>query len=455
LVISIINLYVINKIMSKETQTAIIILAAGKSSRMKSATSKVLHKVAGWSILQHVLEGAKSLSPERMILVTSDPAIEGGADDILAEGKRICPDIIHAVQKQADGTGGAVRSALPALEGFNGNVLIMYGDSPLMRVATYEKLLDKLEQNHLVITTMTPADPAQYGRIILQGENVASIIEYNDASAEQRKIGLCNAGFMAVRAKSLQQWVGRIQNNNSKSEYYLTDLVAIASHDKANCAYINVAEEETLGVNNRLELAQAEAMMQTRLRNEHLQNGVGMIDPQTIYFHMDTQIGRDVLIHPFVVFGAGVNIADDAEIKSFSHIEGAEIGEGASAGPFARLRAGTKLGENCAIGNFVEIKNSTLHEGAKAGHLSYIGDAEIGSHTNIGAGTITCNYDGKNKHKTSIGKNVFVGSDTSLVAPVTIGNNVTIAAGSVITDDIPENALGIARSRQTNKTDWK
>ena len=441
--------------MSKETQTAIIILAAGKSSRMKSATSKVLHKVAGWSILQHVLEGAKSLSPERMILVTSDPAIEGAADDILAEGKRICPDIIHAVQKQADGTGGAVRSALPALEGFNGNVLIMYGDSPLMRVATYEKLLEKLEQNHLVITTMTPADPAQYGRIILQGENVASIIEYNDASAEQRKIGLCNAGFMAVRAKSLQQWVGRIQNNNSKSEYYLTDLVAIAAAEKANCSYINVAEEETLGVNNRFELAQAEAMMQARLRNAHLQNGVGMIDPQTIYFHMDTQIGRDVLIHPFVVFGAGVSIADDAEIKSFSHIEGAEIGEGASAGPFARLRTGTKLGENCAIGNFVEIKNSTLHRYAKAGHLSYIGDAEIGSKTNIGAGTITCNYDGKNKHKTSIGNNVFVGSDTSLVAPVTIGNNVTIAAGSVITDDIPENALGIARSRQTNKTDWK
>jgi bifunctional UDP-N-acetylglucosamine pyrophosphorylase/glucosamine-1-phosphate N-acetyltransferase len=253
----------------------------------------------------------------------------------------------------------------------------------------------------------------------------------------------------------LQQWVGRIQNNNSKSEYYLTDLVAIAAAEKANCAYINVVEEETLGVNNRFELAQAEAMMQARLRNAHLQNGVGMIDPQTIYFHMDTQIGRDVLIHPFVVFGAGVSIADDAEIKSFSHIEGAEIGEGASAGPFVRLRAGTKLGENCAIGNFVEIKNSTLHRYAKAGHLSYIGDAEIGSHTNIGAGTITCNYDGKNKHKTTIGNNVFVGSDTSLVAPVTIGNNVTIAAGSVITDDIPENALGIARSRQTNKTDWK
>jgi bifunctional UDP-N-acetylglucosamine pyrophosphorylase / glucosamine-1-phosphate N-acetyltransferase len=438
------------EIMNNKSELAIIILAAGKSSRMKSATSKVLHKVAGWSILQHVLEGAKALSPARMILVTSE-----GADDILSEGKRICPDIIHTVQKQADGTGGAVRSALPALQGFNGNVLIMYGDSPLMRLATYEKLLEKLEQNHLVITTMTPADPAQYGRIILQGENVASIIEYNDASDEQKNINLCNAGFMAVRNDCLNQWVGRIENNNAKNEYYLTDLVAIAAAEKANCAYINVAEEETLGVNNRFELAQAEAMMQTRLRNAHLQNGVGMIDPQTVYFSIDTQIGRDVLIHPFVVFGAGVSIADDAEIKSFSHIEGAEIGACASAGPFARLRSGTKLGKNCAIGNFVEIKNATLHEGAKAGHLSYIGDAEIGANTNIGAGTITCNYDGKNKHKTTIGNNVFVGSDTSLVAPVTIGNNVTIAAGSVITDDIPENALGIARSRQTNKTDWK
>lgn len=429
---------------------AIIVLAAGKSSRMKSATSKVLHKVAGWSVLQHVLNGAKSLSPERIILVTSN-----GADDILAEGRRICPELIHAVQLQADGTGGAVRAALPALHGFSGNVLIMYGDSPLMQIATFEKLIAKLADNSLVITTMIPSDPAQYGRIILDNENhVQQIIEYNDANESQRNITLCNAGFVAVHGDKLPKWVNCIGNDNAKKEYYLTDLVAIAGEDKHKCNYINVAEDETLGVNNRLELAQAEALMQHRLRQTHLHNGVGMIAPETVYFNMDCQFGRDVLIHPFVVFGAGVVVADDAEIKSFSHIEGAEIDDNASIGPFARLRAGTKIGENCAIGNFVEVKNAILHEGAKAGHLSYIGDAEIGANSNIGAGTITCNYDGKNKHKTTIGANVFVGSDTALVAPVNIGDNATIAAGSVITEDIPANALGIARSRQLNKNDW-
>jgi bifunctional UDP-N-acetylglucosamine pyrophosphorylase/glucosamine-1-phosphate N-acetyltransferase len=430
---------------------AIIILAAGRSSRMQSNTSKVLHKVAGWSILKHVIESAKPLNPERILLVTSPDG-----DDILTEGRKCAANIDHVIQESADGTGGAVRACLSQLQGFNGDVLILYGDSPLMQSATLAKLLGQLDEYSLCITAMRPADPAQYGRIILdETDNVTEIIEYNDASEAQRGISLCNAGFMAMQAEHMQSWVGEINNNNKKGEYYLTDLVAIARNHGKSCAYIEVEESETLGVNDRVELATAEAIMQERLRLKHMKGGVSLIAPQTVYFAMDTEIGKDCLIHPFVVFGLGVKIAGDAEVKSFSHLEGAHLQEDVSVGPFTRLRPNTQLDCGVHIGNFVEVKNSHLHCDVKAGHLSYIGDAEIGANTNIGAGTITCNYDGKAKHKTTIGENVFVGSDTSLIAPVDVGDNVTIAAGSVITDNIPNNSLAIARSRQTNKGDWR
>jgi bifunctional UDP-N-acetylglucosamine pyrophosphorylase / glucosamine-1-phosphate N-acetyltransferase len=439
-----------NKSQSKKP-LAIIILAAGRSSRMKSNTSKVLHKVAGWTILKHVIEGAKPLNPERILLVTSPDG-----DDILSEGKKCAPDIEHVIQENADGTGGAVRACLPTLQDFVGDVLILYGDSPLMQSATFQALTDKLADYSLCLSVMRPANPAQYGRIILdETGNVTEIIEYNDATETQRGISLCNAGFMAIKSEHMKIWVSEINNNNKKSEYYLTDLVTIARHHGKSCAYIEVEERETLGVNERTELAKAEAIMQERLRIKHMQAGVSLIAPETIYFSMDTEIGNDSMIHPFVVFGLGVKIAPDAEVKSFSHLEGALMQEDTVIGPFTRLRPNTRLDSGVHIGNFVEVKNSHLHSDAKAGHLSYIGDAEIGSNTNIGAGTITCNYDGKNKHKTKIGDNVFVGSDTALIAPVTVGDNVTIAAGSVITEDVPNNSLAIARSRQINKKDWR
>ncbi len=433
------------------TQLAIIILAAGQSSRMKSATSKVLHKLAGWSVLRHVIDTAQSLNPERMVLVTSP-----NADSIVNEARNAEPDMHHAIQEKAQGTGDAVKAALPHLEGFEGTVLVLYGDSPLTRPETLVGLLEKAALHDVTLTAMTPNDPAQYGRIKLDASgNVEAIVEYKEATEEERAITLCNAGLMAVNSAALADLLGKLSNDNAKGEYYLTDLIELANNDGKACGYITADEQEMLGINSRRELAQAEAITQTRLRNKALDAGVGLVAPQTVMLSMDTHFGYDVIVHPNVVIGAGVSIADNVEIKSFTHLEGATIESGATVGPYARLRPGAHLQENTSIGNFVEVKNATLKQGAKAGHLSYIGDATIGEKTNIGAGTITCNYDGKNKHHTTIGKHVFVGSDTALVAPVTVGDNVTIAAGSVITDNVEDNALALGRSRQTNKPDWK
>lgn len=430
---------------------AIVILAAGQSSRMKSSTSKVLHKLAGWPVLRHVIHTAEQLNPERMILVTSPDA-----DAIVNEAKTAYPTIQHTVQEQAQGTGDAVKVALPFLEDFDGTILVLYGDSPLTRADTLQTLLDKANDHDVTLTAMQPQDPAQYGRIRLDDQdNVEAIVEYKEATEEERAITLCNAGLMAINSNVIADLLGKLSNDNAKGEYYLTDLIELANHNNGRCAYITADEQEMLGINQRRELAEAEGIIQTRLRNQALDNGVGMIDPDSVHLCMDTEFGYDVLIHPHVVFGTKMRVADNVEIKSFSHIEGATIESGATVGPYARLRPGAHLGENTGVGNFVEIKNATLHTGAKAGHLSYIGDATIGKKTNIGAGTITCNYDGTNKHHTTIGKGVFVGSDTALVAPVTVGDNATIAAGSVITEDVEDNALALGRSRQTNKADWK
>jgi bifunctional UDP-N-acetylglucosamine pyrophosphorylase / glucosamine-1-phosphate N-acetyltransferase len=430
---------------------AIIVLAAGKSSRMKSKTSKVLHRVAGWSVLRHVLEVGATLSPERVILVTSPDA-----DAITDEARRIFPNIRSAIQHHAGGTGDAVRSALPLLEGFEGTVLVLYGDSPLMTPATLQRLTEAATQHDIVLTAMTPHDPAQYGRVMVnEGGQVQAIVEYNDATEAQRAVTLCNAGVMAISSDVLPVLLSRLTNHNSKSEYYLTDLIALANSAGKSCGYIMADEQEMLGVNTRQELAYAEGVMQQRLRSAAMAAGVGMVAPETVFLSMDTQFGVDVLIHPYVVIGEGVTLANDAEIRSYSHIEGATVGEGAMVGPFARLRKGTRLGRKAAVGNFVEVKNAVLHDGVKAGHLSYLGDAEIGTQTNVGAGTITCNYDGTHKHRTTIGRNVFIGSDTALVAPVTIGDNVTIAAGSVITEDVSADSLAIARTRQVVKKDWR
>jgi bifunctional UDP-N-acetylglucosamine pyrophosphorylase / glucosamine-1-phosphate N-acetyltransferase len=430
---------------------AIVILAAGKSSRMKSATSKVLHKVAGWTVLRHVLQVGLTLEPERIVLVTSPDA-----DDIVTEAITHAPHLHHAVQTHPAGTGDAVRSALPHLEGFSGTVLILYGDSPLMTEATLRTLVQKARESDIALTAMIPADPAQYGRITLNAHgNAEAIIEFHDATAEEREITLCNAGVMAFQSDTLPAMIADLSNHNAKGEYYLTDTVALAANTGKRCGVILAEAEEMLGINTRAELAHAESVMQRRLRTTAMNAGVGMVAPETVFLSMDTRFGRDVLIHPYVVLGAGVNLADNAEIRSFSHIEGAEIGEHTTTGPFARLRKGTRMKRGSSVGNFVEVKNTVLHESVKAGHLSYLGDAEIGAHSNIGAGTITCNYDGTRKHKTTIGTHVFVGSDTSFVAPVTVGDHVTIAAGSVITENIAEHSLAIGRSRQVVKKNWK
>ena len=429
------------------SQLTIIILAAGQSSRMKSDTSKVLHDLAGWSVLRHVIETARRLNPHYMALVTSP-----NADPIIKEGKACYENIQHVIQHKALGTGDAVKSALQHMPQHDGTLLVLYGDSPLTHIATLQRLLEKAQQCDVALTAMQPQDPAQYGRIICDESGyVDAIVEYKDATQQQRSIDLCNAGLMAINAKEAPQLISLIDNNNAKDEYYLTDIVKIANRQGKKCGYIIADEEEMLGINKRAELAQAYHIMQQRLRLRALDAGVGLVAPETVMMSMDTSFGYDIIVEPHVVFGSKVHVGDYSVVKSFSHLEGATIGAHVHIGPYARLRPGAELKDHSAIGNFVEVKNVTLHEGAKAGHLSYLGDADIGEKTNIGAGTITCNYDGTNKHKTIIGSNVFVGSDTAMVAPVTINDDALIAAGSVITQDVPKGATAFGRSRQVNK----
>ncbi len=429
----------------------IVVLAAGQSSRMKSKTSKILHSLAGWSVLRHVLEVAKALSPETVILVTSPEA-----DAIAEEGKDVIADLKHVVQEQPQGTGDAVKTALPHLEHASGTVLVLYGDSPLMQPDTLRRLIEARSGHQVALTAMQPFDPAHYGRVVLdEAGQVEAIVEYKDASEEQRTIRLCNAGVMALAAGAVPELLSKLSNDNAKKEYYLTDVVKLVKEAGGSCGYIVADEEEMLGVNNRAELAYAEGVMQWRLRRRALDAGVGMVAPETVFLSMDTQFGEDVMLHPHVVIGKGVSIKDDVEIRSFSHLEGATVEAGATVGPYARLRPGAVIGHRAGVGNFVEIKNAQLAEGVKIGHLSYIGDAEVGANTNIGAGTITCNYDGRHKHQTVIGRDVFIGSDTSLVAPVTVADGATIGAGSVITEDVPEYGLSIARGKQVNKPDWR
>ncbi len=412
---------------------------------MKSDISKVLHSLAGWSVLRHVLYAASQLKPDRMVLVTSPDA-----DAIAAEAHKYSPDIAHAIQHDAKGTGDAVKAALPHLEGFQGMVLVLYGDSPLTTLDTLQQLTQSAQQHDVVLTTMTPANPAQYGRVLLEDNTPVDIIEYNDANEQQRAISLCNAGIMAVQQHCLADLLGVVDNNNAKQEYYLTDIVALSCQRGLSRSYILAEESEMLGINSRTELAQAEAVMQTRLRQQALSQGVGMVAPETVFLSMDSQFGYDVLLHPYVVLGQ-VSIGDGVEIRSFCHIDGATIERDATIGPYARIRPGTHLGAESAVGNFVEVKNSHLHDGVKAGHLSYLGDAEIGAGTNIGAGTITCNYDGQAKHRTVIGADAFIGSNSAFVAPVRVGDRVTVGAGSIVTEDAQSDTLVIARNRQVTK----
>ena len=427
---------------------AVLILAAGKSTRMQSTTPKVLHCIAGKPVLHYAIDAAESLAPKKIAIIVGD-----GMDDVAKSARGI-----HAiVQKPALGTGHAVQCARDFLRGFDGVVLVIYGDTPFLSTKTLSDLISAANQPNYAAAVMgfRPADPAAYGRLATDPSGkLQAIVEYADASEEQRRIGFCNAGIMAIAGAHFAALIDALDNKNSKGEFYLTDVIALARKRGLDCAAIEADAAEVMGINTRGELAAAEAIMQSKLRRKFMDAGVTLIDPESVYFSHDTNIASDVSIEPNVFFGLNVSVESGCRIKSFSHIEGAKIGPRVTIGPFARIRPDTVLHAGVHIGNFVEIKNSELQPGVKANHLSYLGDSSIGNNTNIGAGTITCNYDGFDKHRTTIGQNVFVGSNTAIIAPMTIGDGAIIAAGSVIAENVPADALGIARAPQTNKPGW-
>lgn len=429
-----------------KTELAVVILAAGRGKRMKSALPKAMHHLAGRPLILWLLESVRVLKPARVIVVTA-PDMKGLRDILLPA---TC-----VIQSKALGTGDAVKAALPALKGFKGDVLILLGDMPLISVSTMKALIKARHHDRdtglAVLGAYYNPAPA-FGRLVEKADGtLAEIVEHKDATPEQRKINLCNTGAFCVDGTRIARWLGKITNKNAQKEFYITDLPAIAAKDgyKTQIAVTDDLDE-VQGVNSRVDLAMLEYVVQSSMRLNALESGVTMHDPASVYFSYDTQVGQDVVIEPNVFIGTGVKIGDKVTIRAFSHIEGAMLKTGVSVGPFARLRPGTELGENVHIGNFVEIKNAKLGKGVKAGHLAYIGDAVVGEGTNYSCGAITANYDGVNKHKTVIGKNVMVGSNVNLVAPVTIGDNAYLAAGSTITQDVPKDKLGIARARQSN-----
>ncbi len=424
-----------------------IILAAGEGTRMRSATPKVLHPVGGLSIIGHVTRAAREAGANSIALVTG-PKHQAIRDAVSA----LDADVQHFEQSVARGTGHAASMARELFDKAKGYVAVVYGDHPLLRGVNFRAVLDRLDAGlDVAILGFEPKDPTGYGRFITDGERLLAIREHKDASEEERRIGLCNACILAFRAEVFRDLIDGLDTNNAQGEYYLTDLVGLANKAGKAVGYGIAPEVDVMGVNDRSQLARAEAQFQALRREDFMKAGVTLKDPDSVWFSYDTEIGRDVTIFPNVVFGPGVKIADNVEIRAFCDIEDAVIGEGASIGPFARIRGGAELGADVHLGNFVEVKKSRIGAGTKAGHLSYLGDAEIGTKTNIGAGTITCNYDGVNKDKTVIGNNVFIGSNASLVAPVTIGDGAYTASGSVITEDVPADALALGRARQENK----
>jgi bifunctional UDP-N-acetylglucosamine pyrophosphorylase/glucosamine-1-phosphate N-acetyltransferase len=423
-----------------------VVLAAGEGTRMRSSRPKVLHPVAGQSLLAHVLQAAPSGAGTALAIV-----IGPDHEQVAEEARRIRPDARIFVQHERLGTAHAVLAARQAIAVGADDLLIAFGDTPLITAETFERMRAPLKSGAaLAVLGFHAADPTGYGRLVMDGHRLVAIREQADASADERKITLCNAGVMAFDGRRALQILDRIGNANSKGEFYLVDAVGIVRDMGLEAVVIETGENEVRGINTRAQLAEAESVVQERLRRAALEAGVTLIAPETVYLAADTRFGKDVTIEPFVVIGPGVSIDDGAVIHSFSHVVQSTIGKNASVGPFARLRPGTSLGEGARIGNFVEAKAATLEAGVKANHLAYIGDAEVGADTNIGAGAITCNYDGFSKHKTTIGKGAFIGTNASLVAPVSIGNGAYIGSGSVITKDVPDDALAVERSQQTN-----
>lgn len=430
---------------------AIIVLAAGHGTRMKSKLPKVLHKIGGLAMLGHVLDSACALSPEKKAIVIGNHAPETGD-----YARNFESDIEVFVQAPPQGTGDAVKQAMPAIENFSGAALILYADTPLIKTETMQALCGEISNGAAVaVLGFRPRDPGAYGRLKTGADGaLAAIIEAKDATEDELAISLCNSGVMAIEAEFLREKINEIGNDNAKNEYYLTDIVAIANNANKRCSFLECDVEEVIGVNSREELAVAEKIFQNRMRRRAMINGATLRDPATVYFSYDTEVGSDVIIGQNVVFEPGVSVDDGAEIKAFSHFEGAMVSEGVSVGPFARLRPGANLGVNAKVGNFVEIKKATIGAGAKVSHLTYIGDADIGAETNIGAGTITCNYDGYGKHRTIIGAKAFIGSNSSLVAPITIGDGAYVGSGSVITKDVEPGDLAVARGRQAAIKGW-
>jgi bifunctional UDP-N-acetylglucosamine pyrophosphorylase/glucosamine-1-phosphate N-acetyltransferase len=424
-----------------------VVLAAGEGTRMRSSLPKVLHPVAGQSSLAHVLQAAPS-GPGTALAVVIGPDHARVAEEV----RRVRPDARTFVQRDRLGTAHAVLAAREAIAGGVDDLLIAFGDTPLITAETFERVRAPLKSGAaLTVLGFRAADPTGYGRLVMDGRRLVAIREQADANADERKITLCNAGVMAFDGRKALGILDRIGNANSKGEFYLADAVGIVREIGLEVVVIETGENEVRGINTRAQQAEAERVMQERLRKAALDAGVTLIAPETVYLAADTTFGRDVIIEPFVVIGPGVSIDDGAVIHSFSHIVQSTIGKNASVGPYARLRPGTSLGEGARIGNFVEAKAARLEAGVKANHLAYIGDAEVGANTNIGAGAITCNYDGFSKHKTTIGKGAFIGTNASLVAPVKIGNGAYIGSGSVITKDVPDDALAVERSQQTNR----
>ena len=429
-----------------ENKVCAVVLAAGQGTRMKSTLPKVLHKIAGRPMVCHLLATVDELNAEKAVVVVG-PDMERVAETV-------APHAV-AVQHKQLGTGDAVKAAREHLAGFKGSVLVLYGDTPLVKRETLQEMIRLRESGAAVVVLgFEPADPARYGRLIVKDGELERIVEYKDATASERAVRLCNSGVMCLDGERLEGWLDRLTNDNAAGEYYLTDLVAMARADGRKAVVVECAESEVAGANSRADLAAIEAVVQNELREKFLAQGVTMIDPKTVYFSYDTVLGKDVVIEPNVIFETGCSVEDDVEIKGFCHFEGTRIRKGAKVGPFARLRPESDIGENCHIGDFVEIKKSVIESGAKVNHLSYIGDARVGAKTNIGAGTITCNYDGYFKSKTDIGAGVFIGSNTIIVAPCKIGDGALTAAGSVITKDVEPDAMAVARGKQTVLSGW-
>ncbi len=425
---------------------ALIILAAGKGTRMKSDLPKVLHEIAGAPMLVHAMKSGATLAPEKTIVVAGH-----GAEHVDKATRSYDEAAQVVLQTEQLGTAHAVAQAQDALADFSGDALVLYGDTPFISPDTLERMIDARAGHDVIVLGFEAADPGRYGRLVMSGDSLSKIVEFKDATDEERAITLCNSGVICAKADVLFDLIDAVGNHNASGEYYLTDIVEIAQNKGLSATSVTCNESETLGVNSRVQLAEADAIFQHKTRLAMMEAGVTLHAPSTVYFAHDTHIGPDTIIEPNVVFGPAVTVENGANIRAFSHLEGCHVSRGAVVGPYARLRPGTELAEHTKIGNFVELKNAVIDEGAKVNHLSYVGDAHVGPRANIGAGTITCNYDGVMKHHTEIGADSFIGSNTLLVAPVSVGEKAMTGSGTVVTQDVPDAALALGRARQVNK----